>query len=86
MIVMVDLIQVKEEASRKKFETILVALQYFYQRKSARKILKSTNLLKLIQLQLSSSGATCSEQLAHEHCNIDANVAILILGGTERLI
>ena len=23
------------------------------------------------------TGATCSEQLAHEHCNIDDNVAIL---------
>ena len=29
-------------------QTILVALQYSYQRKSARKELKSTNLLKLI--------------------------------------
>ena len=37
--------------------------------------MKSTNLLKFIQLQLASSGATCSEQLAHEHCIIDDNVA-----------
>ena len=33
---------------------------------------------------IASSGATCSEQLAHEQCNINGNVAIL--GGTEHLI
>ena len=46
------------------------------------KIFKSTNLLEIDTV--ATSGATCSEQLPHEHCNIDGNVAIL--RGTEHLI
>ena len=63
-----------------------IVWQYFCHQKSARKILKSTNLLKLMKLQFESSGATCSEQLTYEHCNIDGNVAILRGGGAEHLI
>ena len=38
------------------------------------KILKSTNWFKINIVV--TYGVTCSEQLAHEHCNIDGNDAI----------
>ena len=48
-------------------------------------ILKSTNLLEINIVAISHSGATCSEQLQHEHYKyIDDNAALF--WGTEHLI
>ena len=48
------------------------------------KILKYTNWLQIDIPVCAISGATCLEQLAHEHCHNDGNVAIL--GEAEHLI